>query len=86
MEVHEGALHIMRYHAARGSKARWAAYQNMAMDSAGAGHLQFLSVGVGCTYEERPEQYPVDNEHGCGWKYRFCGWVDLETGEIEDVL
>lgn len=85
MEVHPGALNIMRFHAERGSKARWAAYQNMALDSANAGHLQFLSIGPDNTYQEPPEQYPADNEHGMGWRYRFVGWVDLETGQVEEV-
>ena len=63
------------------SSTRWAAYQNKAMDSAGLGHLQFLAVGPDNTYKEKPEQYP-DTSFGVGWKYRFIGWVDLDTGDI----
>ena len=63
--------------------ARWAAYQNVALDSSNCGHLQFLAIGPENTYKEPPVQYPVDNEHGMGWRYRFAGWVDLETGEIK---
>lgn len=61
--------------------ARWAAYQNKAMDSAGFGHIQFLAVGPENTFKEKPKHYP-DTPHGLGWKYLFIGWVDMETGEI----
>jgi len=63
---------------------RWAAYQNQALDSASAGHLQFLAIGPENTYQEAPEQMP-DTQHGMGWKYRFVGWVDLETGEVSEA-
>jgi len=45
----------------------WFAYQNHAMDSASLGHLQFLKVGAGCTYETAPKRMP-DTQHGisCG--------------------
>lgn len=62
---------------------RWAAYQNQAMDSSSAGHLQFLAVGPKNTLKEAPEQAP-DTQHGTGWKYRFVGWVDLETGVVDE--
>lgn len=60
----------------------WAAYQNKALDSANAGHMQFLKVGQGCTYETPPGRYPVDNQHGMGWRYLYVGMVDLETGKV----
>lgn len=60
----------------------WAAYQNVALDSANCGHLQFLKVGDGCTYAEPPLKYPADTSHGMGWRYLFVGTVDLETGAI----
>ena len=63
--------------------SRWAAYQNVALDSRNCGHLQFLAIGPGNTYKEPPVRYPLDNAHGMGWRYRFAGWVNLETGEIE---
>ena len=79
MRAHEDALQQMR---TKGGS--WAAYQNQALDSANAGHLQFLAVGQDCTYLDPPEQYPADNVHGMGWRYRFIGYVDLETGEINE--
>lgn len=77
-EVAAPALQQMKE---RGGK--WAAYQNHAMDSSGLGHLQFLKYGDGCTFEEPPEKYPSDNEHGMGWRYLLVGSVDLESGEIK---
>jgi hypothetical protein len=60
----------------------WAAYQNVALDSANCGHLQFLKVGEGCTYKEPPDKYPADTSSGVGWRYLFVGMVDLEDGTI----
>lgn len=77
-EVHPDALAQMKE---RGGT--WAAYQNLALDSANKDHLQFLKVGEDCTYREPPEQYPKDNEHGMGWRYRHVGMVNLETGLVE---
>ena len=62
---------------------KWAAFQNKAMDSAGLGHIQFLAIGQKNTFKEVPAHYP-DTQHGLGWKYLFIGYVDLETGEIEE--
>lgn len=73
-------LEIMKSRSREGT--RWAAYQNQALDSANMGHMQFLHVGEGCTFNEPPEQYPKDTEHGLGWRYRFVGYVNLDTGEI----
>jgi len=73
----EEALEQMRV---RGG--RWAAYQNVALDSANLGLLQFLKVGPGCTYKEPPKRMP-DTRTDLGWKYAFVGWVNIETGEIE---
>ena len=64
----------------------WAAYQNKAMDSANLGHLQFLAVGEENTYKEPPERYPADTQSGMGWRYLFIGWVNLETGEVEEKI
>jgi len=64
------------------SDTRWAAYQNQALDSASCGHVQFLAIGPQNTFKEPPEQLP-DTKHGMGWKYRFVGWVNLETGSVE---
>lgn len=60
----------------------WAVYQNVALDSANHGHLQFLATGVGCTCKVPPKQYPVDTSAGTGWKYRYVGEVDMAEGLI----
>jgi len=65
-------------------EARWGCYQNKALDSANCGHLQFLAIGPTNTYKSPPSKYPVDNQHGMGWRYLFTGWVNLETGEVEE--
>jgi hypothetical protein len=76
----EEALVQMRERTTPGSS--WAAFQNVALDSANVGHLQFLKVGPGCTYAEPPEKYPADTTHGMGWRYFFVGFVDLTDGTI----
>lgn len=52
----------------------WGLYQNLALDSATKGHVQFLRYGEGCTYTEPPGQLP-DGAWGAGWKYRLVGRV-----------
>lgn len=59
----------------------WAAYVNIAMDSAGLGTLQFLQFGAGCTFAEPPARCP-DTHLGTGWKFQFAGIVDLTSGKI----
>lgn len=61
----------------------WAAYENVALDSSGAGDLQFLRYGEGCTLMFPTEAFPTDTHVGMGWKYRFKGFVDLKTGKIQ---
>lgn len=78
IDVDPEALANMR---ARGGT--WAAYQNVAFDSAAFGQLQFLRVGVGCTYVVPPPAYPTDTLMGLGWRYRFIGYVDLATGVVQ---
>lgn len=73
LEVEVEALEKMR---SQCPGARWACYQNIALDSAYCGHLQFLAVGEGLTFKQAPAQYPQD------WRYRFVGWVDLASGEV----
>jgi hypothetical protein len=63
---------------------RWAAYQNHAMDSASLGHLQFLKVSPGCTFQTAPERMP-DSPQLIGWPYLHVGFVNLETGQIEEA-
>jgi hypothetical protein len=60
---------------------RWAAYQNVAMDSAGLGELRFIAIGPNCTVQEAPERHP-DTAQVIGWRYYFVGWVDLEKGLV----
>ena len=62
---------------------RWAAYENHALDSATAGELRFLAVGPQNTYQVAPDRYP-DSQLGVGWKFVHIGWVNLETGAIEE--
>jgi len=63
----------------------WAAYENQALDSADLGRLQYLKFGPGCTYETPPAQYP-DTAQLIGWKYRYVGTVDLETGNVIEKM
>lgn len=79
-KIHEEALQQMRE---RGGS--WAVYENRALDSSNAGHLQFLQYGPGRTYLEPPGRYPVDNVHGMGWRYLYVGTVNLGTGEVEPL-
>lgn len=62
---------------------RWACYQNVALDSADHGRLQFLKIGPDCTHTQPPAHMP-DTHVGLGWKYLFCGYVNLETGQVEE--
>lgn len=50
----------------------WGIFQNLALDSAGAGHMQFLRFGEGCTYTRPPPCMP-DGAWGAGWKYVLIG-------------
>ena len=61
----------------------WAVYRNEDLGHPMLGHLQFLKFGPECTYTRvtLPAQAP-DSTSGLGWRYRFCGVVDLPSGEI----
>ncbi len=59
----------------------WAAYVNSDLSSANCGHLKFLKVGAGCTFETAPKRYP-DTPTEINWRYLYGGMVDLETGNI----
>jgi hypothetical protein len=80
-KVHPDALASMKAQGA--PTTRWGAYQNMALDSSTCGHLQFLAIGPENTFKEPPKRYP-DTQFGLGWKYLFVGWVNLETGDVEE--
>jgi len=76
------ALQLLLQASKADPQARWACYVNMAMDSQLFGHHQFLAVGPTNTYKDPPKMYPADTKAGCGWRYRFVGYVDLSTGEV----
>jgi hypothetical protein len=61
----------------------WFAYQNMALDSANLGHLQFLCCGPGCTFAEPPQRMPDTTQ--INWRYVLVGRVDLVNGEIVEL-
>lgn len=77
-DIHPEALDAMR---ARGGQ--WAAYCNMALDSALCGHMKFLRHGEGCTFSAPPKPRLPDNEGEINWRYLYVGEVNLETGEVE---
>lgn len=62
---------------------RWAAYRNADLSSRECGHLTFLAIGPQNTYTEAPNQMP-DTAAGPGWRYRFHGWLNVETGEVRE--
>lgn len=62
---------------------KWAAYQNKAFDSAGFGEIRYLHVGEGCTFKEPPPRFP-DTTKTTGWRHIFIGWVNFDTGEINE--
>jgi hypothetical protein len=77
-EIDEEALMQMRE---RGGT--WACYENSALDSSNAGHLQFLQYGPNNTYKDPPPRYPIDNRFGMGWRYLLVGLINLATGQVE---
>lgn len=81
--AHPESLEAMKKSPYNYETTRWAAYQNMALDSANCGHFQFLAVGPNNTCKEAPKKYPADTRSGMGWRYLFYGWVNLDTGEID---
>lgn len=70
------ALETMR---SRGE--RWYAYQNLDFGHPNLGHLQFLQVGKGRTFEKPPKQMP-DTAQGLGYRYKLIGHVDLAQGLV----
>lgn len=64
----------------RGGK--WCAFQNHDLGHPEVGNLRFLQYGgTGSTFATPPDRYP-DTQHGLGWRYLHCGFVDLATGTI----
>lgn len=55
----------------RANPGVWVAYENKA-----DGHIQFLRVGIGLTYEKAPKAFPNNPD------YVFLGTVRLEEGDI----
>ena len=60
-----------------------AVYQNHDMGHSLLGHLQFLKIGEGCTFQSPPERMP-DTAKFIGWRYVFVGFAD-ELGLLIDV-
>ena len=62
---------------------RWAAYQDHDLGHSGCGHLRFLAVGPDNTFKTAPEVLP-DTAQGINWRYVHVGYVNLETGKIDE--
>jgi hypothetical protein len=58
----------------------WYAYANHDLGSRDVGHVKFLLVGPGCTFEQPPSPLP-----GMDWRYYLEGKLDLESGECVAV-
>jgi hypothetical protein len=67
----------------RGIGGTWAVYENQQMDSSHYGDMICVRFGPDCTYKTPPEHAP-DGHYGAGWKYRYVGMADLESGEVRD--
>ena len=78
------ALEAMRKSPYTFESTRWAAYQNHDLGHYNVGHLRFLAVGPDNTVKEAHSRLP-DFPGEINWRYIFVGWVNLETGEIEEV-
>ena len=81
--IDPASLKVMREGAREGTD--WYAYENHAMDSADLGNLRFLLCGSGATFATPPKTYP-DSAMGIGWSYVFIGKVNVQTGEIEEIV
>lgn len=63
----------------------WFAYQNHDLGHRDCGHLKFLKCGKGCTYEVAPSRMP-DTDTSINWRYVLVGKVDLEKGEVNEIV
>lgn len=70
------SLDAMRSRDSGGTK--WAAFQNHDLGSREIGHLKFMAVGPNNTVKA------IDRPSLGDWRYRFAGWVNLETGSIQE--
>jgi len=77
-------LKILQQRVAEHPGTRWVAYQNHEIGHPELGHLQFLAVGPDCTFTEAPQPRLPDTRTKINWRYYFVGWVNLETGAIEE--
>lgn len=82
-QVCPDTIEMMQKSESNHSETRWVAFQNQAMDSVGLGHIRFLATGPMNTFQEIPKNLP-DGSYGAGWKYVPVGYVNLETGLIEE--
>jgi hypothetical protein len=59
----------------------WAIYENVDLGHPGIGHLKFLRVGGGCTFQEPPKRLP-DTETEINWRYWLVGTI--QAADIPD--
>lgn len=74
-QVEHLVLEDMRGRMKKMPEAKWAAFQNHDLGHHDIGHLKFMAVGPGRTYGAVTQ--PMD------WRYRFVGFVNLDSGAIE---
>jgi hypothetical protein len=76
-------LGLMRDFVKKVPTARWHAFQNHDLGHIDLGHLQFLAIGPDCTFKTVPKRMP-DTAQSINWRYVPVGWVNMETGKIEE--
>lgn len=76
----EQALAAMRQRSEQWPDAKWAAAQCVDMSSSNLGHMQFVAVGPDRTIT------CIDNPTLIHWSYYFVGWVNLDTGKIQNEV
>ena len=74
------ALEQMRAKSKDWPDARWAACQCVDLGSVNCGHLKFIAVGP---QRGVPAVTDVRLTH---WSYYFVGWVNLDTGKIQETV
>ena len=79
------SVELMRTSPYNFDDTKWAAYQNHAMDSMECGHLKFLACGPQNTLKEVKGDRMPDFANAINWRYQFVGYVNLETGLIDQA-